>query len=237
MRLLIEKNARVAAAAKILDLARNPRNDDPNAMRAAGISMGAFKSSGGLLDIGRLKQSKNLHLSPPRPSLLLPSKTTSSSTSSSSALHQPPNTDQFFSFLLISSLHFFLYMTQLEQNQLTSVPQRDKWCPPSFMEQEMLKLSKRIWHSDLNADDRTQKPEYSPGIEYGKMLMIFGGYCLEFTINRGIRGIQLVFKRGYNIRISGYARLRFEVEIRSVRRIVPSSGWIDKISAVQVAEV
>ncbi|KAF7876795.1 hypothetical protein EAF04_001878 [Stromatinia cepivora] len=48
-----------------------------------------------------------------------------------------------------------------------------------------------------------------------------------------IRDIQLTLERGYNIRIPGYA----SDEIRTVRKIAPSSGWINKMSAVQAAKV
>lgn len=48
-----------------------------------------------------------------------------------------------------------------------------------------------------------------------------------------IRDIQLTLERGYNIRIPGYA----SDEIRTVRKIQPSSQWIAKMSAVQAAKV
>jgi len=48
-----------------------------------------------------------------------------------------------------------------------------------------------------------------------------------------IRDIQLTLERGYNIRIPGYA----SDEIRTVRKIQPSSAWISKMSAVQAAKV
>ncbi|KAI9641287.1 Transcription initiation factor TFIID subunit 12 [Ciborinia camelliae] len=48
-----------------------------------------------------------------------------------------------------------------------------------------------------------------------------------------IRDLQLTLERGYNIRIPGYA----SDEIRTVRKIAPSSGWINKMSAVQAAKV
>lgn len=48
-----------------------------------------------------------------------------------------------------------------------------------------------------------------------------------------IRDIQLTLERGYNIRIPGYA----SDEIRTVRKIQPSSAWINKMSAVQASKV
>ncbi|KAH7322793.1 transcription initiation factor TFIID subunit A-domain-containing protein [Stachybotrys elegans] len=48
-----------------------------------------------------------------------------------------------------------------------------------------------------------------------------------------IRDIQLVLERAYNIRIPGYS----SDELRTVRKILPSAGWIAKMSAVQAAKV
>lgn len=48
-----------------------------------------------------------------------------------------------------------------------------------------------------------------------------------------IRDIQLTLERGYNIRIPGYA----SDEIRTVRKIQPSTAWISKMSAVQASKV
>lgn len=48
-----------------------------------------------------------------------------------------------------------------------------------------------------------------------------------------IRDIQLTLERGYNIRIPGYS----SDEIRTVRKIQPTPGWIAKMSAVQAAKV
>ncbi|TAQ86755.1 hypothetical protein B7494_g4916 [Chlorociboria aeruginascens] len=48
-----------------------------------------------------------------------------------------------------------------------------------------------------------------------------------------IRDIQLCLERGYNIRIPGYA----SDEIRTVRKIQPTTSWISKMSAVQAAKV
>ncbi|KAK2626265.1 hypothetical protein QTJ16_004527 [Diplocarpon rosae] len=48
-----------------------------------------------------------------------------------------------------------------------------------------------------------------------------------------IRDIQLTLERAYNIRIPGYS----SDEIRTVRKIQPSPGWISKMSAVQAAKV
>ncbi|KAK2939369.1 Transcription initiation factor TFIID subunit 12 domain [Fusarium oxysporum f. sp. vasinfectum] len=48
-----------------------------------------------------------------------------------------------------------------------------------------------------------------------------------------IRDIQLVLERTYNIRVPGYS----SDELRTVRKIQPSTGWIAKMSAVQAAKV
>jgi hypothetical protein len=48
-----------------------------------------------------------------------------------------------------------------------------------------------------------------------------------------IRDIQLVLERNYNIRIPGYA----SDEVRTVRKIVPAAGWVDKMKAVNAAKV
>lgn len=48
-----------------------------------------------------------------------------------------------------------------------------------------------------------------------------------------IRDIQLTLERGYNIRIPGYA----SDEIRTVRKMQPSSQWIAKMSAVTASKV
>jgi hypothetical protein len=48
-----------------------------------------------------------------------------------------------------------------------------------------------------------------------------------------IRDIQLVLERNYNIRIPGYA----SDEVRTVRKVVPASGWVDKMKAVNAAKV
>ncbi|KAI1385452.1 uncharacterized protein F4822DRAFT_344807 [Hypoxylon trugodes] len=48
-----------------------------------------------------------------------------------------------------------------------------------------------------------------------------------------IRDIQLVLERVYNIRIPGYTT----DELRTVRKVQPSSNWISKIHAVQAAKV
>ncbi|CAM1504025.1 Fc.00g016160.m01.CDS01 [Cosmosporella sp. VM-42] len=48
-----------------------------------------------------------------------------------------------------------------------------------------------------------------------------------------IRDIQLVLERTYNIRVPGYS----SDELRTVRKIQPSAGWIAKMSAVQAAKV
>ncbi|XXH01824.1 hypothetical protein Hte_008186 [Hypoxylon texense] len=48
-----------------------------------------------------------------------------------------------------------------------------------------------------------------------------------------IRDIQLVLERVYNIRIPGYT----SDELRTVRKVQPSSNWISKVHAVQAAKV
>lgn len=48
-----------------------------------------------------------------------------------------------------------------------------------------------------------------------------------------IRDIQLVLERNYNIRIPGHA----SDEVRTVRKLQPSAGWIQKMNAVQAAKV
>ncbi|OAA45415.1 Histone-fold protein [Metarhizium rileyi] len=48
-----------------------------------------------------------------------------------------------------------------------------------------------------------------------------------------IRDIQLILERTYNIRVPGYS----SDELRTVRKVQPSPGWIAKMSAVQAAKV
>lgn len=48
-----------------------------------------------------------------------------------------------------------------------------------------------------------------------------------------IRDIQLVLERTYNVRVPGYS----SDELRTVRKVQPSAGWIAKMSAVQAAKV
>ncbi|KAL6852971.1 Transcription initiation factor TFIID subunit 12 [Amphichorda felina] len=48
-----------------------------------------------------------------------------------------------------------------------------------------------------------------------------------------IRDIQLVLERTYNIRVPGYS----SDDLRTVRKVQPSPGWIAKMSAVQAAKV
>ncbi|PHH75336.1 hypothetical protein CDD80_2467 [Ophiocordyceps camponoti-rufipedis] len=48
-----------------------------------------------------------------------------------------------------------------------------------------------------------------------------------------IRDIQLVLERTYNVRVPGYS----SDELRTVRKVMPSAGWIAKMSAVQAAKV
>lgn len=48
-----------------------------------------------------------------------------------------------------------------------------------------------------------------------------------------IRDLQVVLERNYNIRIPGYA----SDEVRTVRKVVPAAGWVDKMKAVNAAKV
>lgn len=48
-----------------------------------------------------------------------------------------------------------------------------------------------------------------------------------------IRDIQLVLERTYNIRIPGYS----SDELRTVRKVQPAQGWINKMSAIQASKV
>ena len=48
-----------------------------------------------------------------------------------------------------------------------------------------------------------------------------------------LRDIQLILERNYNIRVPGYAT----DETRTVKKIQPSQGWTQKLSAVQAAKV
>ncbi|KAF2819565.1 hypothetical protein CC86DRAFT_398577 [Ophiobolus disseminans] len=48
-----------------------------------------------------------------------------------------------------------------------------------------------------------------------------------------IRDLQLILERNYNIRIPGYA----SDEVRTVRKVVPAAGWVDKMKAVNAAKV
>ena len=48
-----------------------------------------------------------------------------------------------------------------------------------------------------------------------------------------IRDLQVVLERNYNIRVPGYSA----DELRTVRKIVPTQGWTQKLSAVQAAKV
>jgi transcription initiation factor TFIID subunit 12 len=47
------------------------------------------------------------------------------------------------------------------------------------------------------------------------------------------RDMQLALERVYNIRIPGYT----SDELRTVRKVQPSSNWIAKMSAIQAAKV
>ena len=48
-----------------------------------------------------------------------------------------------------------------------------------------------------------------------------------------IRDIQLVLERNYNIRIPGFS----SDDLRTVKKPHPTSGWTQKMSAVQAAKV
>lgn len=48
-----------------------------------------------------------------------------------------------------------------------------------------------------------------------------------------IRDIQMVLERKYNIRVPGYS----SDELRTVRKVQPSPGWLAKMNAVQAAKV
>jgi transcription initiation factor TFIID subunit 12 len=54
-----------------------------------------------------------------------------------------------------------------------------------------------------------------------------GGTSLE------LRDIQIVLERNYNIRVPGFA----SDELRTVKKIQPTQGWTQKMSAVQAAKV
>lgn len=60
-----------------------------------------------------------------------------------------------------------------------------------------------------------------------KLAKLRGNNTLE------IRDIQLILERHYNIRIPGYAT----DEVRTVRKIAPASGYLQKMNAVQAAKV
>ena len=48
-----------------------------------------------------------------------------------------------------------------------------------------------------------------------------------------LRDLQLILERNYNIRVPGYA----SDEIRAVRKVAPTTGWTQKLNAVQAAKV
>ncbi|KAL9098003.1 MAG: hypothetical protein Q9163_006246 [Psora crenata] len=48
-----------------------------------------------------------------------------------------------------------------------------------------------------------------------------------------LRDLQLILERNYNIRVPGFA----SDEIRAVRKVAPTTGWTQKLSAVQAAKV
>lgn len=56
---------------------------------------------------------------------------------------------------------------------------------------------------------------------------------LRESPNLEIRDIQVILERNYNIRIPGYA----SDEVRTVRKLVPATGWTQKMNAVQAAKV
>lgn len=60
-----------------------------------------------------------------------------------------------------------------------------------------------------------------------KLAKLRGAASLE------IRDVQLVLERQYNIRIPGYAT----DEVRTVRKIQPAAGYVQKMQAVQAAKV
>lgn len=60
-----------------------------------------------------------------------------------------------------------------------------------------------------------------------KLAKLRGSQTLE------IRDLQLVLERQYNIRVPGYAT----DEIRTVRKIQPAPGYLQKMNAVQAAKV
>ena len=48
-----------------------------------------------------------------------------------------------------------------------------------------------------------------------------------------LRDIQVILERNYNIRVPGFA----SDELRTVRKIQPTQGWSQKMSAVQASKV
>ena len=48
-----------------------------------------------------------------------------------------------------------------------------------------------------------------------------------------LRDLQLILERNYNIRVPGYA----SDELRTVKKVVPTQAWTQKLSAVQAAKV
>ena len=48
-----------------------------------------------------------------------------------------------------------------------------------------------------------------------------------------LRDLQVILERNYNIRVPGFA----SDELRTVRKIQPTQGWTQKMSAVQAAKV
>jgi transcription initiation factor TFIID subunit 12 len=60
-----------------------------------------------------------------------------------------------------------------------------------------------------------------------RLAKLRGGTSLE------LRDIQIVLERNYNIRVPGFA----SDELRTVKKIQPTQGWTQKMSAVQAAKV
>lgn len=48
-----------------------------------------------------------------------------------------------------------------------------------------------------------------------------------------LRDVQLILERNYNIRVPGFA----SDELRTVKKMTPSTAWASKLSAVQAAKV
>ena len=48
-----------------------------------------------------------------------------------------------------------------------------------------------------------------------------------------LRDLQLILERNYNIRVPGHA----SDELRTVKKVIPTQGWTQKLSAIQAAKV